>query len=219
MNYSTNRIIFTRKDQNIINIKELETGEAVTGCCVFCNAPSCLPGLSFFPCWGDAQYIASKRDASKYIFIRENSIEFNEPVVSFKLRSNCCFDPCEYVINDNVMVIFYDDPIFDSITDQLDCGSSCWALCFGSKGEKIRFENKCFYGLCVEGSCPCPIIPNFCPRAACPCYINREVYVKNSQNAIYEIRKARSQALEYHRKIEQTRNVDTSTTRVSVDRN
>jgi hypothetical protein len=46
---------------------------------------------------------------------------------------------------------------------------------------------------------PCPIIPFFCPRILCPFYIKRDIYVKDTQNAMYEIKKIRSKAMEYYR--------------------
>ncbi len=49
------------------------------------------------PCCGDAEYIKSLRKASTYIYIRENSIEWNDPgilffthIVCYNLFLHCC---------------------------------------------------------------------------------------------------------------------------------
>lgn len=200
-NLQLERLIFTLRSENLINLLAiLVPGTNSAGCCVMCDAPSCLPGLSILPCWDDAEYVKIKREASKYVFIRENSIEYNDPVVAFKFgHCCCCVDPCEYVIDDNVTVIYFDDPIFERMTDQQELCNSCSVVCFGGKGERIKFENTCCFDMCVIGLPPCPIIPRCCPRICCPCYHIKELYVDDAQKAIYEIKKARSLALEHQR--------------------
>ena len=65
----------SRLDSNSFGIiAQLNAGEVVPGCCVCCRAPACLPICSIFPCCDDADYINLKREASKYILVRENSI-------------------------------------------------------------------------------------------------------------------------------------------------
>lgn len=202
-NLQLERLIFTLRSENLINILAiLVPGINSSGCCVMCDSPSCLPGLSIFPCWDDAEYVKIKREASKYVFIRENSIEYNDPVVAFKFSHTnccCCVDPCEYVVDDNITVIYFDDPIFERMTNQSELCHSCSVVCFGGKGERIKFENTCCFDMCVIGLPPCPIIPRCCPRICCPCYHIKEFYVDDAQKAIYEIKKARSLALDYQR--------------------
>ena len=195
------RVIFTRKQEDSLALVSFPAGEQVHGCCFCCTAPSCLPALSLFPCCADPTYVNLEKEAAKYVFLRENSIEYNNPSVNFKLSTCCCIDICQFEVNDNITVIYFDDPIFASMSDKSDCGSSLYSICFGAQGERIHFERKCCYSLCIEGRFPCPIIPICCPRGLCPCYINRDIYTKNAQKAMYEIKKQRSLSLEIHKSI------------------
>ena len=58
------------------------------------------------------------REASNYVYIREHSLEWNDPRIV--LQKGNCFgvDPCLFDIQDHVTVLYYDDPMFDRITDQ-----------------------------------------------------------------------------------------------------
>ena len=112
---STSRIegrrMLSRKRNNQIRVlRSLVPGETKSGCCVCCNAPSFCPMCSMCLCCDDAKYVASKRDASKYIFIRENSIEWNDPEVVWMTGSCLGIDPCLYDVQDRPHVIYYDDP-------------------------------------------------------------------------------------------------------------
>jgi hypothetical protein len=57
--------------------------------------------------------IALRKESSKYILIRENSLEWNEPRIVMKNGTCCGIDPCTYDIQDNVKVLYFDDPIFE----------------------------------------------------------------------------------------------------------
>ena len=203
-NRHASRPIFQRQNENSIIISALSPGENTPGCCEMCHAPTCLPCLSTFPCWGEAQYVAARRDASKYVYVRENSIEYNDPIVAFKVGKYCCVDPCEYVIQDNITVIYYDDPLFQKMTNKVDYFSACCILFFGGNGEKITFQNTCCLSLCTIGLPPCPFVPRCCPSWCCPCYLRREIYFQDSQKAIYEIRKARDAAMGKHKDVSKT---------------
>lgn len=43
-----------------------------------------------FPCCDQSEYLVSKRESSKYFYIRENSIEYNEPQVMMKVQRILC---------------------------------------------------------------------------------------------------------------------------------
>jgi hypothetical protein len=101
-------------------ISTLVPGEQTPGFFVCCNAPTCCPCCSTcFFCCDDAEYIIMKREASKYILIRENSLEWNEPAMIMGDGSCCGVDPCIYDIQDNVNVLYFDDPIFDRMKEQV----------------------------------------------------------------------------------------------------
>jgi hypothetical protein len=99
----------------IVNV--LQAGRNVAGCFVCCDAPACCPLCSSICiCCDDAEYIKRKRDASKYVLIRENSLEWNEPGVVMKNGSCFGLDPCQYDVQDKVTVLYFDDPMFERIT-------------------------------------------------------------------------------------------------------
>jgi hypothetical protein len=109
----------SRKGKGKIKILQaLAPGTATPGCFVCCSAPACCPILSMLPCCNDPEYIHVKRESSKYVFIRENSIEWNMPSVVMKQGSCCGVDPCIYEIQDNIKVLYFDDPTFNRISDQ-----------------------------------------------------------------------------------------------------
>ena len=58
-----------------------------------------------------------KREASKYFYIRENSIEWNEPYITFGNGGCCGFDPCLYTLQDNLSVVYFDDPVMNKISN------------------------------------------------------------------------------------------------------
>jgi len=104
---------------SIVVVSSLKPGVHVPSCLVCCNAPSCCALCGILPCCNIPEYINIHREASKYIYIRENSIEWNEPEIV--MQDGKCFgvDPCVYQVWDNVKVLYYDDPIFDRISDKV----------------------------------------------------------------------------------------------------
>jgi hypothetical protein len=77
------RKMFNRESETSIGIVgKLRPGEHVSGCLVCCNAPACCPILSILPCCTYPEYVFVKLESSKYIYIRENSIEWNDPEVT-----------------------------------------------------------------------------------------------------------------------------------------
>jgi len=104
---------------NITVISALKPGVHSASCLVCCNAPSCCALCGILPCCNDPEYIILNRESSKYVYIRENSIEWNDPQIIMKHGPLFGVDPCMYDIRDNVKVLYYDDPIFDRITDKV----------------------------------------------------------------------------------------------------
>ena len=179
-----------QSDKNIEINGILKPGIETTSCIACCSAPACCPILAVCPCCTDADYIAIKREASKYILIRENSLEWNSPKVV--LKQGFCFgvDPCVYDIQDNVTVLYYDDPIFDRITDQTRCCNECRTCICGGSGERIQIDSPCCCNLCQRSACPCPCVPICCPSYFCPCALKYEIYVQDAQRGKYDINKA-----------------------------
>ena len=76
--HNVGRRMMSRRGKGKIRIiSSLSPGTRTPGCFVCCTAPSFCPILSVCPCYNDSEYIHIKRESSKYIFIRENSIEWN----------------------------------------------------------------------------------------------------------------------------------------------
>lgn len=183
-------------EKSIGVVGNLVPGKNQPGCFVCCSAPSFLPLCSWIiPCCGDAEYIKVRREASKYVYIRENSLEWNEPTVI--LQRGPCFgiDPCLFEVQDHVTVLYYDDPMFDRITDQTRLCNECKTCICGGKGERIRIDSPCCFNLCLRSACPCPLVPICCPSSFCPCVLRHEIYLEDAQKGMYEIRKARRDAL------------------------
>lgn len=80
--HNSGRRMMSRRDGNAISIiRALSPGVHTNGCCVCCSAPACCPLFSVLPCCSDPEYILVKRQSSKYVYIRENSLEWNDPEV------------------------------------------------------------------------------------------------------------------------------------------
>lgn len=185
------RAMLSREQRNQIQITSLEPGKHKASCLVCCSAPACCPMCSMLlPCCDDADYVKEKREASKYIYLRENSLEWNEPEIVMKTGSCLGVDPCLYIIKDQVYVVYFDDVMFDSITDQTRFCNECRTCFCGGRGERIRIDSTCCFGLCLRSSFPCPCIPTFCPTALFPCSWRHEINVEDASKAMYEIRAA-----------------------------
>ena len=118
--HNRGRSMMSRANNNNIQIiSSLKPGLHEQSCIVCCNAPSFCALCSILPCCNDPEYIVLRRDSSKYIHIRENSIEWNDPNVI--MTHGPCFgvDPCVYTVQDNVTVLYYDDIIFDKVLDKV----------------------------------------------------------------------------------------------------
>jgi hypothetical protein len=188
-------VMSRRLKHSIEIIGSLAAGEVTDGCLVCCSAPACCPLCAFCPCCGDAEYITHKRKASTYIHIRENSVEWNEPNVVMQPGVCCGVDPCLYEVQDSVQVLYFDDVVFDRITDQTKFCNECRTCVFGGKGERIRMDSPTCCSCCQRGRFPCICVPICCPKAICPCILRYEIYLEDAQKGLYEIKKAREKAI------------------------
>ena len=127
----TRSLVLSCKNKNAIVIDQiLEPGQHSNGCLVCCSAPSCLPLLGTFPCFRNPDYIIAKYESSKYVYIREHSIEWNTPEIILA-DGNCCgVDPCLYTVRDNVQVVYFDDPMLNHVSDQVMLYLSIYYLSF-----------------------------------------------------------------------------------------
>ncbi len=52
-------------------------------------------------------------NSSRYIYVRENSLEFNNPSMQATKGRCCGASCCELSVKDNVTVLYFDDEHFD----------------------------------------------------------------------------------------------------------
>eukprot|EP01038_Epipyxis_sp_PR26KG_P012117 gene12117-16223_t len=191
------RKIMSRTDGNKFSIvSSITPPERTNGCLVCCNAPACCPLCSIFPCCGEAEYIDQLRYASTYIYVRENSIEWNDPQIVMMPGICCGIDPCLFNVQDNVNVIYFDDIMFESITDRTRICNECRTCICGGRGERIRMDSPACCNCCQRSTIPCLFIPSICPKSLCPCILRHEIYMKDAQQGLYDIKKARTKRLE-----------------------
>lgn len=189
------RHMLSRQNEKSISITTiLNPGKHMSGSLVCCSSPACCPICSIFPCCDEAEYIKLKRESSKYVFIRENSLEWNEPKVILKKGSFLGLDPCNYDIQDNVTVLYFDDPMFDRLTDQTRFLNEFRTCLCGGKGERVRIDAPFCFSCCLRSHC-IPFVPSCCPTSLCPCVLRYEIYLEDAQKGLYEIRKSRKKAL------------------------
>jgi hypothetical protein len=185
------RPMLSRKEKNRIEIPAtLQPAIGIPCCLAIFTAPSCCPMLGLCCCCKDAEYITAKKSSSEYIWIRENSIEWNEPHAIFRQGSCCGIDPCYYDIKDNVNVLYYDDPMFVRISDQTRVCNECRTCLFGGRGETVQIDSPCCHGLCHRASFPCLYVPACCPLSLAPCALRYEIHIADAQKGMYEIKKA-----------------------------
>jgi hypothetical protein len=189
----------SRSNRSALSVIDvLPVGKSTKGCCVCCHAPSCCAMCSLCPCCDDSEYIVMKRDASKYFYIRENSIEWNDPSVTMSPGPCCGVDPCLYDVRDNVKVVYFDDAMFLRLTNTTRfCNEFRTCLC-GGRGERIQISAPCCCGLAYRASCPCIClcVPVCCPTALFPCALRHEVYLEDAEQGIYTIKETMKMTLE-----------------------
>lgn len=187
----------SRHQKDHIDIAQsLKPGQITDSCFVCCSAPACCPLCSVVcPCCGDSEYILRQRAASTYIYLRENSLEWNEPTIMMQTGVCCGVDPCLFQVKDHVHVLYYDNDVFKNMTDQTRFCNECLTCLFGGSGERIRLNGPICCGVCIRGSCCCMYVPVCCPKACCPCMHRYDLYVEDAQKGLFEIKKARDAAL------------------------
>jgi hypothetical protein len=203
------RLMISRANANAIQITDtIQHGVKTYGMCACCYAPSMCPCLASLVCVRDPEYIVKELDASKYIYVRENSLEWNAPTVIHKEGTggcdcgncDCCgFNFCFYRASDSIKVLYFDDPNFDRLIDKTPCCNDCASYCCGGEGEQIEINAKFCCGCCYRGTdCPCVPVCCVCPCACCgvdvPCIISHRFFVEDAKDAIAKIKGARDSA-------------------------
>jgi len=131
------------------------------------------------------------------IYIRENSIEYNQPTLQpAKAESHlstffCCgHSPTTLIVRDQISTVYYDDILMDSIRNDTRPCNPLHTFCCGGRGEEVRLESRfcwdaCYRGRSVGGehcgllnSCCCciPCVPVGCPDCLCPCAARVSLY-------------------------------------------
>jgi hypothetical protein len=182
------RRIMSRKFKHSIGIlKTLNPGQSIDGCLVCCAAPGCCPCCSVCPCCGDTEDIALIKKSSSYVYVRENSIEWNVPEVVMKPGPCIGMDPCAYAVQDNIKVIYFDDTMIESMTDKTRCCNELRTCLFGGKGEVVSIDYPICFGCCQKAAFPYFCMPVCCPKSISPCILSHEIYVDDAQQGLYDI--------------------------------
>ncbi|KAL3787622.1 hypothetical protein ACHAWO_000742 [Cyclotella atomus] len=157
----------------------IEPGKEETGCLTCFYSPEKYPILSKCPCFDYPEYVVNEVRASQYIYIRENSLEYNQPIITPSKSTNtlttlfCCgHSPSDLTVRDSISVIYYDDILFDTVRNDTPKCHECSTFCCGGKGEVVRLESTYCGDLCYRGrgGCStCCLVPVCCPECICPC--------------------------------------------------
>lgn len=169
-------------------------GRRQTGCLTCCHAPDSCPTLSCFPCFDYPEYIVKQVNASQYIYVRENSLEWNNPGMQATKGSCCGISCCGLAVKDNITVLYFDDMYFDDIRNDTRCCNSCRTFFCGGKGEEVQIESTFFCGMCKRGRLCLTCIPSCCPEICCPCLIKSEIWVEDATTAVKIMTMARDSA-------------------------
>lgn len=171
-----------------------------------CNAPDDCPQCAWIcPCGFDyPEYTLRKMNASKYVRVRENSLEWNKPTLRL---THCCKRDLE--VMDNVHVLYFDDSQFAEVKANARCCHNFRSFCCGGTGEPLDIEQTCCFGFFLRGrSNCCFFLPTFCPTESlsdgCCCYVpcqcwadgvaRRVLWVEDANAAARIIKSARDHA-------------------------
>lgn len=149
----------------------LQPGTRKLGCCTCCHAPDNFPHVYRCPCFDYPGYIVNQINSSRYIYIRENSLEWNNPRMQSAKGSCCGRSCCKYVIMDDITVLYYDDMHFDNIKDNTRRCNDCKTFCCGGRGEQVLIDSRFCFGMCKRGKGNMFCIPSCCPDLCCPCLV------------------------------------------------
>lgn len=167
----------------------LEPGKDETGCLTCFYSPTEYPILAKCPCYDYPEYIVNEMSSSRYIYIRENSIEYNSPSLQPAKSTThistvlCCGNsPTELVVRDRITVLYFDDIIFDSVRNDTRPFNPLITFCCGGHGEAVQLESRYCWDMCYRsrgcGICCIPCIPVICPDCVCPCAARVSVFVR-----------------------------------------
>ena len=133
-----------------------------------------------------------KRESSKYVYIRESSLEWNEPAITCTSGACLGIDPCLFDVQDHVRVVYFDDPMLQRLTNTTRTCNECRTCLFGGRGERIQISAPCCCGLAYRATCPCPCmcVPVCCPTALFPCTMRHEIYLEDANQGIYALQAA-----------------------------
>ena len=187
------RMMSRKRGDNMRILASIPTGEHKAGACACCYSPTCCPACSSCCiCCDDAPYVIKLREKSKYFYVRENSIEWNDPEVVWTATPDCCLgiDPCLYTVQDRITVLYFDDPIFESMSDRTRYCNECRTCCFGGRGERITASKTCCLDICYRATSPCCCVPTCFPKACCPHAVSHEIYVEDAAYTLHEVKKA-----------------------------
>eukprot|EP01082_Thalassiosira_pseudonana_P003365 g2399.t1.1.5e174189 g2399 g2399.t1 contig12:17167-18054(-) len=163
----------------------IEPGKEETGCITCFYSPPEYPILAKCPCFDYPEYIVNEIKASQYIYIRENSIEYNQPTLQPSKATTplttifCCgHSPSSLSVRDSITTIYFDDVLMDSVRNDTRMFHPLHTFCCGGRGEEVRLESRfcgdvCYRGRSLDGfgsGCCCLVcVPVGCPECLCPC--------------------------------------------------
>jgi hypothetical protein len=104
-----------------------------------------------------------------------------------------CFgiSPCLFRVEDNITVLYYDDPSFDQLTDQTRCCNNFLTWLCGGEGETVVVRHTCCFGLCLRCVGP-SFVPFFC--GCLPLVKEYPIGVADANEALYKIKNVRADA-------------------------
>mmetsp|Transcript_27675 Transcript_27675/g.52124 ORF Transcript_27675/g.52124 Transcript_27675/m.52124 type:complete len:237 (+) Transcript_27675:347-1057(+) len=193
----------------------IEPGKEETGCLTCFYAPPEYPVLAKCPCFDFPEYIVNEIKASQYIYIRENSIEYNQPTLQPATSNTplatclCCgHSPNVIIVRDQISTIYFDDLLMDSVRNDTRPCNPLHTFCCGGHGEEVRLESRFCWDGCYRGrslgseqcglmgGCCCcvPCVPVGCPQCLCPCAARKTIYVEDAETAVQIVTQARDDA-------------------------
>lgn len=148
------------------------------------------------PCCKLPKDVLEEYEDSKYIYVRENSVEFNKPKI-VPGDPTCCLpcNPCKPKVLDHVEVVYFDYSIMKKIDNQTGCCyQTCLPLC-GGEGERVRLVKDCCNGLCLVTNDGCGCCPSCCPDSCVgECVQQKNLYVEDANDTILQIKQAKANA-------------------------
>lgn len=178
---------------------ELQAGRSTPGCLTCCYAPKGCPCLSScLPCYDLPESLVERLETSKYVFIRENAVEFNDPYLTWRVGpmcrwSACCVSSCCAArVQDRVTVLYFDDIMFGRVRNKTKWGHRLRTFLCGGRGERLRIDATSCGGMCVHASTPCCHCVPVCCADVLSCTAAHDLWVMDADAAASEIRAAKS---------------------------